>query len=114
MPKPGVYRFECKQYENPFVQIIDLQQPDGYPFNNVGWEPLLQLRTLDDDLVATALLTYPTDYSLQIQLGEAQCLAWPLYPKRYLYDLRLASPSEGIGYWLEGDWIIRKAWSRPV
>lgn len=113
MPVPGFYRFECKQYENPFVQVLDLQQPDGTPFDATGYDGLLQIRTLDDALMATAALTFLTADSLQIELGEDQCLVWPLPAKRYLFDLRLTNPTGGVGYWLEGEWVIRKSVSRP-
>lgn len=112
MPVPGFYRFESKQYED-FDQILELQQPDGSPFDSTGYSGLLQLRTLDDALAATAALTFPTTSTLRIQLGEAQCLVWPLLSKRYLFDLQLTNPTGGVGYWLEGEWVIRKSVSRP-
>lgn len=111
MARPGYYRFECKQYEDPFVAILVLEQEDGSMFDATGCTGLLQIRTLDDVLVATVETTFPTTSTMRIELGAAQATVWPLPAKRYLYDLPLELAGS-IGFWLEGDWIIHKTVSR--
>lgn len=107
MVKPGYYRHEFKEGEDYGV-VLDLEQPDGTVFDVTGYTGISQIWTIDDVLAASFVVNVATSNQVELLLADGGGLT----SRRYLWDLKLFSPDTSGNFWLEGDVIVSKAYSR--